>query len=130
MPIKALLIFWITTVSCSGCFSVKVPELPEPPKQEETIACQSLYLPSAIPDNVLISISPGKAETTNKGGQELLNNYRSILTLADDCVYPLAGNVYISIEPGKPPKANAGGQELIRNYAALRKRIKLWRESR
>jgi hypothetical protein len=87
MPIKALLIFWITTVSCSGCFSFPSQEIPQCPSYPNS--CLVLDMPPAIPDNV-----------------------------------------YISLEPGKPPKANAGGQELIRNYAALRKRIKLWHESR
>jgi hypothetical protein len=89
MPIKASLIFLITTVSCSGCFSFPSQEMPVPQCPSYPDTCLVLDMPPAIPDNI-----------------------------------------YISLEPGKPPKANAGGQEMIRNYAALRKRIKLWQESR
>jgi hypothetical protein len=61
-----------------GCFSFPSQEIPVPQCPNYPPSYLMLDLPPAIPDNVYISLEPGKPPKANAGGQELIRNYAAL----------------------------------------------------
>jgi hypothetical protein len=70
--------FIILASVLSGCVLFPSQEMPVPQCQSYPDTCLMLDLPPAIPENVYISLEPGKPPNANAGGQELIRNYAAL----------------------------------------------------